>query len=54
MRKLDDDRDVEVGNRRPTAMDPHILLTATERRRLNGDTALVQVEVPAPVAAVAA
>lgn len=53
MRKLDDDRDVEVGNRRPTAMDPHILLSATERRRLGSDSEVV-VDVPAPVGAIAA
>ena len=54
MRKLDDDLDVDTGRRRPTAMDPHLLLTATERQRLGRpDVETPQVDLPAPVAAVA-
>lgn len=52
MRKLDDDLDVDPGRRRPTKADPHVLLTPTERKRIgrNGNVALPQVEIPAPVA----
>lgn len=35
MNLLDNDKDVETERRRRTAIDPHLLLTPAERRRLN-------------------
>lgn len=41
MRLLDNDKDVETERRRPTPIDPHLLLTPAERRRLNARRTVV-------------
>lgn len=41
MNLLDNDKDVDTERRRRTPIDPHLLLTPAERRRLNSRRSVV-------------